>query len=92
VPSELHLSHLALGEEAGGYTHAMINGYADKKQGHTLPLQFLGDGKHDAFLCRNTQGSNKIRTESCTINSGDKLDITMNPTGGFVGHFRRQPE
>ncbi|MHC4248894.1 MAG: glycoside hydrolase family 97 protein [Planctomycetota bacterium] len=69
---------------------AMINGYAEREQSYSLPLGFLGDGKYEAFLCRDTPGNNSIRTETVTVEPADRIEVKMNPTGGFIARFRRK--
>jgi len=69
---------------------AMINGYAKREQSFSLSLGFLGDGEYEAFLCRDTPGKSSIRAETATVSSADRIEVRMDPTGGFIARFRKR--
>jgi alpha-glucosidase len=65
---------------------AGINGWADKKQVYTLKLDFLGNGKYEALICRDdvTGGSHLIKADAAIFSKNKIINLDMLPSGGFI--------
>ncbi len=65
---------------------AGINGFADKNQAYVLQLNFLADGKYDAFICRDDMDgeTHRIKTVSSAVAKNDVINMEMLPSGGFI--------
>ncbi len=65
---------------------AGINGLDDRIQNYQLDFHFLKDDKYLAYICFDDIESAKpeIKSEERIVSKGDKIDINMLPSGGFI--------
>jgi len=63
---------------------AAINGYADRNQNYALRLDFLGDGRYNAFICGDAPGIHTIKAEQTEVGKDEILHMTMLPSGGLI--------
>ena len=65
---------------------AGINGLADQSQSYLLELKFLKEEQYDAFICRDDMETREpeMKSEEIVVSKGDKLDMNMLASGGFI--------
>jgi alpha-glucosidase len=55
-----------------------------------VPLSFLGSGKYQAMLVRDSQDdAAAVTTETATLSRTDRFSIELRSGGGFVGRFSK---
>jgi alpha-glucosidase len=71
---------------------AGINGFADRKQEYALQLDFLGNGKYDAFICRDDVSgeSHPIQAVSSVVGKNENINMAILPSGGFIIRFKEK--
>jgi len=69
---------------------AILNGPAARSI--SLPLTFLGPGKYQAMLIRDSPlGADKVEVQNAAHRRGESLRIDLQPGGGFLGRFVIHP-
>jgi alpha-glucosidase len=54
----------------------------------TVPVSFLGDDVYDASYVRDAGGDpTEVRLEQANVRQNDKLEISLDAGGGFIGRF-----